>query len=356
MRKLLPLFTVITLLVGGYFGYQELSAHQANAAPGKKQGGAVPVEAAKVREDELVVTLNTVGSLRANESLTIRPEVAGRVETIHFDEGSTVKKGEMLIALDDRVTAAELKQAEAALNLAQVSFKRAKLLKEKGAGTVSNYDVTAASLAAAQAQVELAKAKLDKMHLTAPFDGTVGLRHVSPGDYVNIGQDIASFQSISPMKVDFALPEKASRYIAKGQSIEVTVDAFPDRAFKGTVYAVDPKIDEQNRSILLRAEIPNEDGILQPGFFARISLIVDNRPNALFVPEAALMPSGGDNAVFLVGDDNKVTTRTVRVGERKNGEVVIEDGLAAGDVVITAGHLKLRDGAEVSYKLAGEQP
>jgi membrane fusion protein (multidrug efflux system) len=354
MRKFIKPLLLLTVLGGGYYGYNHFIANSTAAPAAGKPQGSVPVEAAKVREGELIVTLDTVGTLNASESLILRPEIAGRIDAIHFAEGSTVAKGDLLISIDDRIYAAELKQAEAALKLAQVNFNRAKLLKEKGAGTVSNYDVSAATLSAAQAQVDLSKAKLDKTKLIAPFDGKVGLRSVSPGDYVNVGQDMVGFQSLSPMKADFALPEKAARFVAKDQTITITVDAFPDRSFTGKVYALDPKIDEQNRSILLRAEVPNEDGVLQAGFFARISLIIDRKQSALFVPESALLPSGNKNAVYVVNAENKITTKDVTVGERKNGEVEIVQGLSAGDIVVTAGHLKVREGADVSYTLVGE--
>ncbi|MDX2073340.1 MAG: efflux RND transporter periplasmic adaptor subunit [Alphaproteobacteria bacterium] len=346
------LLVIVGLFAAGVFGYQHFaSAAKEEPAKGAPPSG-IPIEAAQVREGKLAVALTTVGTLKANESLMLRPEIDGRIEAIHAAEGAFAKKDTVLVSLDDRILAAELKQAEAALNLARVSYSRAKLLKEKGAGTVSNYDNMAATLNVAQAQVDLAKAKLDKTRITAPFDGVMGLRHISPGDVVSAGQDIATFQSKNPMKIEFTLPENATRIVAVGQKINVQVDALAGRDFVGSIYALDPQIDASSRNITLRALIPNDDNALKPGLFAHISVITANRDKALFVPEPAIVPRGNNNFVLLVNKENKVETVPVTVGEHRNGEVEIVKGLTANDIVVTAGHLKLRDGADVVYTLA----
>lgn len=344
------LLIVLALIGAGYFGYSHFFAAKPTAAGGPPQGG-IPVEAVQVETGAVQTTLSTVGTLRADESLMLRPEITGRVEAIHFTEGTPVKKGAVLIALDDRIYAAELKQAEAALNLASVSYKRAKTLKEKGAGTVSNFDTMNAALGVAQAQVDLSAAKLEKTKIIAPFDGVVGLRHVSPGDYVNPGQDLASFQNTGVMKADFSLPENAARFVKKDQTINISVDAIPDKTFSGTVFAIDPQIDAANRSITLRARIPNTDGQLQAGFFARVSLIVEEKAAAMLVPESAIIPRGNENYVFAIGADKKIISQKVTLGERKAGKVEILTGLVPESIVVTAGHLKVREGAEVSYQL-----
>ncbi len=341
--------------VGAAYGaYATLGNRPAETSATATPQRPVPVEAAAVRSDRLSLSLSSVGTLLANESLMLRPEITGRVEAIHVTEGSTVKKGELLVSIDDRVFAAELKQAEAELNLARTNYARAKLLKEKGAGTVSNFDTMAANLNVTEAKVELARATLDKTKIIAPFDGVMGLKHISPGDYVNPGQDIATFQSKNPMKAEFTLPESATRRVATGQSIDLTVDALPGRTFRGTVYAIDAKIDETNRNITLRAFVPNDDDVLKPGMFARVTIITAEKADALFVPESAIVPRGNDSFVLKVNPDRTTTSTAVTLGERKNGDVEIISGLAAGDIVVTAGHLKVREGQRVDYQLAGE--
>lgn len=343
-RSLILGICIIAAAVSAYIFLKPSTDKQAG---GKPQGG-LPVEATQVRADKLVVTLSTVGSLKANESLVLKPEIAGRIEAIHFEEGAPAKKGALLISIDDRVYAAQLKQAEAALNLSRVNFARAKLLKEKGAGTVSNYDTMEANLSVNQAQVDLARATLDKTRITAPFDGVMGLRKVSPGDVVSPGQELAGYQSTNPVKAEFTLPENATSAVTAGQTIDVIIDALPGRSFTGTIYAIDPQINESSRNIVLRAMIPNEDGTLKPGLFARINIITAQKDHALFVPESAIVPKGNDSFVMRVGADKKISTVKVVTGERRNGNVEIIEGIAEGDTVVTAGHLKVQDSMEVT--------
>jgi membrane fusion protein (multidrug efflux system) len=352
MRFTSLLLMACALGAAGYIGYVKLQPKTATeVAKPKAAQGPVAVEAMRVKSKKLEITLATVGTLKANESLMLRPEITGRIDNIPFAEGTAAKKGELLISIDDRVYAAELKQAEAAYELARVNYARAKMLKEKGAGTISNFDTQLANMNVAKAQVELSRAQLDKTKIIAPFDGIMGLRHVSPGDYVNPGQDLASFQSNNPIKAEFTLPENATGAVAAGQNIDVLVDALPGRSFTGKVYAIDPQVDSTNRNIALRALITNDDDVLKPGMFARVSLITAEKPDALFVPESAIIPRGNESFVIKIDAAKKVATVPVTIGERKNGEVEIIKGLAVDDTVITAGHLKVRDGAEVSYTL-----
>lgn len=347
--RLKSFLIISAVLVVVYFTYQYFVAGKENEVAGGAPQGGFPVEVMKVRSGEQKAVLSTVGTLKPDESVILRPEMAGRVEKIHAAEGAVVKKGALLISLDDRMIVAGLKQAEAAANLARVSYNRAKLLKEKGVGTVSNFDTMQAALKVAEAQVDLARAQLDKMRIIAPFDGEMGLRNISEGGYVNIGQDIAGFSSNNPMKVDFTLPENVTATVAVGQNIEVVVDAIPGRSFTGKIYAIDSQIDAVSRNIHLRARMANDDHVLKGGLFARVRIITAAKANALFVPEAAIVPRGNDSFVMRVAADKKVATVPVKIGERRNGEVEILEGLSADDLVVTAGHLKIRDGQEVSF-------
>lgn len=351
MRITSLILVLSVVAVAGYAGYSRFYAPKP-AATAQKPQGPVPVEAVKATASELIVSLSTVGTLKANESLMLKPEITGRIEAINAAEGAAVRKGDLLVSIDDRVYAAELKQAEAALNLARTNYSRARLLKEKGAGTVSNYDTMGANLSVAQAQVDLTRAALDKTRILAPFDGVMGLRHVSPGDYVNPGQDIATFQSKNPMKAEFTLPENASNVVKTSQQIAIHVDAIPDRTFTGSVYAIDPQINEASRNITLRALIPNDDGSLLPGMFARVSIITAHKDRALMLPESAIIPRGNESFVMRIGEGNKAASAAVTIGERRNGMVEILTGIAEGDIIVTAGHAKLREGSEASYTLA----
>ncbi len=352
--KKAKIFSVIAaLLVVSYIAYQKFYASEYNLSgknnevANKAQGG-LPVETAIVQEKSLAKELSTIGTLRANEAVILKPEISGRIETIHAAEGSMVKKGELIISLDSRIYEAELKQAEAALNLAQTSYNRARLLKEKGAGTVSNFDTMKAALNVAQAQVDLARARLEKTTITAPFDGIIGLRKISPGDYVNAGQELVGFSSNNPIKLDFSLPENYSAALKAGGQIIVTVDAITERKFSGTIYAIDPQIDPSSRNIQMRALLANDDGLLKPGIFARVAVAIAASQTALFIPESALMPRGDENFVMKILPDKKTLSAKVKTGRRIDGEVEIIEGLAAGEMVISAGHMKVRDGQEVT--------
>jgi membrane fusion protein (multidrug efflux system) len=318
--------------------------------PWAKGGFSMPVEAVTVTPRPLEVTIEAVGSLVANESLTVRPEVAGRVTEIAFTEGKPIKKGEKLFQIDDRLARAELKQAEANLRLAEVNNARFTKLSKSGAATKRTADEARAALGVGQAAVDVAKARLDYTTIKAPFDGVVGLRNVSPGDYVSIGQDLANFVSYDPMKVNFTVPETQATQLQVGQQIAFTVEAFPGDTFMGTVFALDPQLDVNSRAVNLRATIPNEDYRLKPGFFARVSLTVAEKPDALLIPENAIIPQGADKFVYRIDAEGAANLVPVTLGIRRSGEVEITEGLNVGDQVVISGQIKLQPGAKVTVK------
>lgn len=313
----------------------------------KQAKPAVPVEAAKVEVGELSERVTAVGSLRSNESVIIRPEIAGRVVSINFDEGQRVKTGDLLIALDDSVYSAELDQSKAQLQLAERNFKRIEELHQREVATARARDEAQSGLSVGNASVALAQARLAKTRIVAPFSGIAGLRHVSVGDYINVGQDIVNLEDIEPLKADFRIAEKFLSAVRTGQRIQIGVDAYPGETFEGEVYAIDPRIDESGRSIVIRARVPNEDGRLRPGLFARVTLILEMKEKAITVPEQAIMPRGDEQFVYTVVD-GKVKQTKVTIGTRRDGRVEIVDGLGSEDTVVTAGHLKIRDGVQVT--------
>jgi membrane fusion protein (multidrug efflux system) len=211
-----------------------------------------------------------------------------------------------------------------------------------------------AQLAANEASVALARARLERATILAPFDGVVGLRSVSVGDFVAVGQNLVTLTDIDPIKVDFRVPEIFLGKVTDGQAIQIRLDAIPDRAFEGKIYAIDPVVDVNGRAIRLRAQIPNPDLALKPGLFARVTIVVDARENALLVPEAAVIPEGTGRAVYVV-DEGKARLTKVEIGNRLPGKVEITAGLSAGAQVVTAGQMRLRDGAAVDVKAAPRQ-
>jgi membrane fusion protein (multidrug efflux system) len=330
----------------------------ASAVPVAAQDGgrpAVPVEAASVESGPLAAKVAAVGTLLSNESVVIRPEIAGRITAIHFEEGVPVEDGAPLFSLDDTIYQAELAEIQARMKLAESNYERIRELYKKSAATGRQRDEAVSELAVSKASIQLARARLAKTRITAPFAGIVGLRTVSVGDYVNPGQDLVKLEAIQPIKVDFRVAERFLPALRTGQTIEITVDAFSGRSFVGEVYAIDPQIDPEGRSVILRARIPNTDRLLRPGLFARVSLIIEDKPQALTIPEQAIVPRGEEQFVFVVKDDKAHLTKVV-TGIRREGRVEILDGLAAGDTVVTAGQLKLRDGAAVSVVAPRQDP
>lgn len=325
------------------------------SAPAYAQGPgrAVPVEAARVEVGRLAERVTAVGTLRSNESVIIRPEIAGRVVSIDFDEGQPVEKGDLMIALDDSVHSAELAEAEARLELAKRNFKRVEELHAKDVATTRSRDEAQSMLSIGTAAIELARAKLAKTRIAAPFSGIAGLRKVSVGDYVTVGQDMVNLEDIDTIKADFQVAEKFLSAVAPGQSIRIGVDAYPGRDFEGEVYAINPRIEEAGRSIVIRARVPNTERLLRPGLFARVTLILETRENAITVPEQAIVPRGEDQFVFTIVD-SKVRQTKVKIGTRRDGRVEIVEGLDADDVVVTAGQLKIHDGAAVSIIAGGK--
>jgi membrane fusion protein, multidrug efflux system len=351
----LPVKTLVQLVIalcmlavaGGAWWYFYAQAPAASGAPQQAQGGfAVPVETARVTVGPIERRLTAVGSLRSNESVVIRPEIAGRIAEFRFQEGERVEKGQPLVVLDDSVWRAVVEQAQAALELSQANHDRAVDLLERKVGTTKARDEAFSQMRVDQAELELARARLDKSTISAPFDGVVGLRKVSVGDFVDAGAEIVNVEQIDPLKADFRVAESYLGAVRPGQRIELGVDAFPGQAFTGEVYAIDPLIDEAGRSILLRAKLPNPDHVLRPGLFARITLVLNEREDAIQVPEQALVPQGQDQFVFKI-EDGKAAFTKVTTGIRREGMVEIVEGLAPDDEVVTAGQLKIRDGAAV---------
>lgn len=301
--------------------------------------------------DELI----TFGSLRSDESVMIRPEIAGRLATLHFREGQSVEAGTLLVSLDDAIARAELAQARANLNLAESNFQRAQMLFKRGASNAQALDEASAQQQAARATLALSQARLDKTRIRAPHAGVLGLRHVSPGDYLSEGQDIVNLEVLDPLKVEFRIPQKAVSQIRLGQPIEVGLDAYPGERFVGEIFAINPRLDEAGRSQAIRAHIDNADGRLNPGQFVKVTVILAERPEALVIPEEAVMPVGERLLVNLVVGD-KVELREVKLGKRFAGKVEVREGLSGGEVLISAGWQKVREGLQVRTKVVELAP
>lgn len=325
----------------------------AKDAKGSGKGGIAPVviESAPVGTASLPQTISAVGSLRSDESVTLRPEVAGRITAILFQEGQRVTKGATLVRLDPAINAADVQQARANLTLAKAKYERAVDLAQRNFISGQAKDEAKNNLDVAEAAVALAEAKLAKTELKAPFSGIIGLRVVSVGDYVKEGADLVNIEAIDPLKVDFRLPETFLTQVRVGQPVDLTLDALPGKRYEGKVIALNPLVDTAGRAIVVRAQVRNQDTTLRPGMFARVLLITRAEKEALVVPEEALVPQGNESFVFRV-IDGKATRVKVETGQRRDGKVEIVNGLTKGEIIVTAGQVKLREGTPV--RTAGE--
>jgi len=309
----------------------------------------IVVEAALVRIGVLSRQIATIGSLRSDESIVVRPELSGRVSEIGFEEGQPVDRGRLLVTLDGSIYAAELQQAEARLVLSEANFERAKELHDRGSASPRARDEALANLGMDGASVALAKARLKKTRIRSPHKGIVGLRKIGVGDYVSPGDDLVTLDVVDPIKLVFRVPEIYLASVSEGQAIEFYVDALPGEPFQGVVYAIDPQVDINGRSLKILAKAGNADRRLKPGLFARISLFLAEKKGTLFVPEEAVAPSGNTHFLYRVIDGKAVRTPIV-IGARQGQEVEVLRGVSFGDLIVTAGHLKLRDGVAVSIR------
>jgi membrane fusion protein (multidrug efflux system) len=340
-------------------------ASGAAASQGGVAGGAVSVETVAVRTRALAEDVEAVGSLRSRQGAMVRAETGGRVTQINFRDGQRVRKGQLLVQLDDRLPRAQVQQALAELSIAEANHRRNTELVAQGFISQRGVDESAAAVKVAQAKAELARASADRLRVLAPFDGVAGLRGISVGDYLKEGADIVNLEDMNAMYVDFRLPERLQTRVRAGQPARVQVDALPDRAFAAVVQAVDPQINAEGRSLGVRGCIDNRLLQLRPGMFARVRARLGDDRQALMVPEEAVVAQGGGQWVVraLAGERREGkpswTSQRVQVetGARLDGQVEIVRGLAAGDRVVTAGQQRIqRDGMALRLEQADASP
>ncbi|MCF5708457.1 efflux RND transporter periplasmic adaptor subunit [Pseudomonas syringae] len=362
-RRMLIMLGVVLLVVLALAGYKAFSVYQQIqqfSAP------KPPVSVAVVTavEQPWLSRLPAIGTLKALQGVDLSLEIAGTVKALQFESGQTVRAGQPLLQLDSDVERALLGTAEADLGLAQVEHGRGSKLVGDQAISRGDFDKLAAQLKKASATVAQLKASLAKKQILAPFSGTIGIRQVDVGDYLASGTMIATLQDLSSLYVDFYVPEQAVPKLAVAQRVQVSVSAYPGQSFDATVSAINPKVDETTRNVLVRATLPNPENTLLPGMFADLQVILPGAPSQIVVPESAITYTLYGNSVYVVvpkrtekGEPEKnaqgeqqlmVERRFVDTGEHRAGKVVIRKGIKAGDQVVSGGQLKLANGAHVA--------
>ena len=307
---------------------------------------AVAVETATVEVRTLESSVKAIGTLTAEASATLRAEVPGQILAVHFREGEPIARGANLYSIEATVLEAEVNEAIANVSRSESALERAEELHRKQLISGTDYDAARANYDVDVARLRSSQARLSKTIIQAPFAGFVGLRRINVGDYATVGQELVDVVQLDPLRVDFSVPEILLPKVKSGLAVGVSVDAYPDEVFAGTVIAVAPKADVQGHSLEVRASLPNSELKLRPGLFVRISISLGAKADAIVIPEQAIWPIGQNKTVFVVHDGN-VQQRVVKLGERQPGFVEITDGLSAGEVIVTAGQMKLHDGAKV---------
>lgn len=359
MLIMLAIVLLIVLILGGYKAfsiYQQIQMFTAPKPP-------VSVAAATAEQRPWQQRLPAVGSLKALQGVELSLEQAGTVKSLHFESGQQIKQGQLLLQLDSDQEAALLGTAQADLGLAKVDYGRGSQLVGDQAISRGEFDRLTAQYRRNQAVVDQLKASLEKKSIKAPFSGTIGIRQVDIGDFLASGTVIATLQDLSSLYVDFNMPEQSLPQLALGQKVLLQVAAFPGQTFNATLSAINPKVDENTRNLLVRASLANPDGKLLPGMFASLMVLLPDPQPQVVVPESAITYTLYGNSVYVVSPkqnadgqpenaaDGKpqliAEQRTIRTGERRDGVVVVNEGLKAGERVVSAGQLKLTPGAAI---------
>ncbi|UII70528.1 efflux RND transporter periplasmic adaptor subunit [Pseudomonas sp. HN11] len=362
-RRMLIMLGVVLLIVLLLGGYKAFSIYQQIQVFSKPKP-AVSVAVATAAEHPWQLRLPSVGTLKALQGVNLSLEIAGTVKNVQFESGQKVKAGQPLVQLDSAVESALLETAQADLGLAQLDYGRGSQLVGSQAISKGEFDRLSAQLQKNKATVNQLKASLAKKHIVAPFSGTIGIRQVDVGDYLASGTVIATLQDISSLYVDFYIPEHSVPKVALGQAVQVEVSAYPGEQFPGSISAINPKVENTTRNVLVRATLANPEGKLLPGMFTSLDVLLSNPAPQIVVPEGAITYTLYGNSVYAVAEkkteagevekdaDGKplliAERRFVETGERRGGLVLVSKGLKAGEQVVSAGQLKLDNGTPIA--------
>jgi membrane fusion protein (multidrug efflux system) len=342
----------LTTLVIGAAGLALLSACKAAQSRPDSAGGPppTPVEAAAARTDTVVEAIDAAGQIEAVQAVELRPAVEGRIVEILFREGQEVEQGAPLFKIDDAELKAQVAQAEAERDLARQALERTRQLIAQNASSAADLERAEATSRSADAQYDLLRIRLERTLVRAPFAGVAGRRLVSLGDYVTTSTRLVVLQTLTPQRAAFRVPERYAARLRRGQLVEFRVAALRDRTFTGEVEFVDPVVELPARTILVKALVPNRQGLLQAGMFIEARLAIETRPDAVVIPEDAVLPLQNANVVWVAAD-GKADRREVTLGVRAPGFVEVRSGVRAGELVVVGGAQRLFPGAPLAPKI-----
>jgi membrane fusion protein (multidrug efflux system) len=352
IKKLSIAIIGVAVLIGGLFYIKQA---QQFAASQNRGGGPQPVAVttAVVEERSLRPTISAIGTLSAAHGVLVSAEVSGAVSAIHFESGHRVGVGDLIVELDASSEQAQLKAAAAQTRLAKIRFERSLELRAKNTIAQSDLDTAEAEYSAAQAQVENLESLIAKKRIRAPFDGKLGIRKIEIGQYLNAGTEIVSLQSLSRIHANFSLPQQRISQLKTGMAVEVSTDAFPGETFTGVLTAIAPEVSISTRSLSLQATLENSDERLLPGMFASVNVVLKQEKPSLILPATSILFAPFGDSVFVVEekDGMKIATQKfISVASNFGDYVSIESGLELGDVVVSTGGFKLRNGVPIAEK------
>ena len=363
VKALIALLVIAGVAVGAFYGYRGylqpmLAGGDAQAESG--QGRPPPtVTATTAERRDWQPSLSATGTLHAERGVEITPEVNGLVAEVAMQSGTAVEQGELLVRMQAPELKAQLDALKAQRDEALAAYRRAERLFDQGNTSQARLDETRARYQDLDAQIAEQQARIDKKTIRAPFAGQLGITQVDLGQYLQAGQPLVSLQDLTPIDVNFSLPEQTLPRVEVGQTVQVRVDAYPDTRFTGEVTAIDPRISESTRNYTVQATLPNDDRRLRPGMFARVSLETGAAEQLVTLPQTAIVTNPYGASVYVVQDGGegppKVTQRRVETGSQRGTQVAITDGLSGGETVVTSGQIKLREGVPVQIK-DGPQP
>jgi membrane fusion protein (multidrug efflux system) len=305
-----------------------------------------PVEVAKAMSQTVVDKFEAVGTIEADEAVSIVSEIDAAIASLPFDEGTAVKQGELIAQLDDSQLAADVARTDALRAQSKATFDRVKAIVEQGAGSPQDLDDAAAALKVAEANLAMAQARFAKTRIVAPFDGIIGVRRVSAGTFMRTGQPITELANIDNIRVSFSAPENYLVQMRRGAEVAISTTANPEQV-RGKIIAIEPVIDPGTRNARVVARVANPGRKFRPGMSANIEAVLSERPNAITIPSEAVFATGNQSFVFVIKPDSTVARAGVQLGTRMADAVEVVGGLEPGAMVVKAGHQKLYDGAKV---------
>jgi membrane fusion protein (multidrug efflux system) len=341
------LFILIAIIVVGLILYPKIKPEEKGPQIAtQQQSSALPVEVVVIEPRRIENIIKITGAIVANESVGLKSEISGKIEKIHFQEGQRVKRGDLLLHINDDEIRAQVERLKFTQKLNEDMEYRQRQLLEREAISREEYDIALTTLNTTMSDIKEREARLSKHRIYAPFNGIIGLRQVSEGSYITPADLVANMYNINPIKIEFSVPGKYSTMVNKGDTINFTTEASDDE-FIGTIYAVEPRIDPRTRTLLIRAICRNDEEVLIPGQFANIDYILDVLPDAMMVPSESIIPELNSHKIFTL-NNGLVDQAQVNIGLRTETEVQITGGVNPGDTVITTGILQIRQGMPVS--------